>query len=163
MPAGLDSCMWNMGEKRNGAGMNNKSGPKTPVHPGCAVLRRAVRLNIVSFPSRIPALLKDPAGDIPWRVVVLFFVRGWRSADIAARFNVPKHRIWQILNGWSVRAWALGYLGVIDPEAFAACCRFDVELATVRAPDRFPEVLRTRKGSVKRGLKAREEVSHAAA
>ena len=145
----------------NGTDMNNEVRSKTPVHPGCAVLRRALRLNIVSFPSRIPALLKDPGGEVAWRVVTLFFVRGWRSADIAARFNVPKHRIWQILNGWSVRAWALGYVGVIDPVAFAACCRAGAELGTV--PDRLPTALRSRAGNVQHGLAAKEEVSHAAA
>jgi hypothetical protein len=35
------------------------------------------------------------------------------------------------LNGWSVRALALGYIQVIDPEAFAACCHLNVECSTV--------------------------------
>src|SRR5271157_990931 len=95
---------------------------KTPVYPGCAVLRRAVRQNIVSFPSQISAFLSRPTADMQCRVVLLFFVRGWSSVDIATRFNVPKHTIWGILNDWSVRALALGYIQVIDPEAFDACC-----------------------------------------
>jgi hypothetical protein len=101
---------------------------KTPVHPGCAVLRRAVRENIVSFPSQIAPFLRNPPADMQCRVVVLFFVHGWSSVDIAARFNVPKHLIWGVLNDWSVRALALGYIQVIDPEAFDTCCRVD-ELA----------------------------------
>ena len=106
---------------------------KTPVYPGSAVLRRAVRQNIVSFPSQIPAFLRRPGADMQCRVVLLFFVRGWSSVDIAARFNVPKHAIWGILNEWSVRALALGYIQVIDPEAFAICCRMDDEEAQVYA------------------------------
>jgi hypothetical protein len=98
---------------------------KTPVHPGCAVLRRAVRENIVSFPSQIVAFLRNPPADMQCRVVLLFFVHGWSSVDIAGRFNVPKHLIWGILNDWSVRALALGYIQVIDPEAFDTCCRVD--------------------------------------
>jgi hypothetical protein len=101
---------------------------KTPVHPGCAVLRRAVHGNIVSFPSQIVAFLKSPPADMQCRIVLLFFVRGWSSVDIAARLNLPKHLIWGILNDWSVRALALGYIQVIDPEAFDTCCRVD-ELA----------------------------------
>jgi hypothetical protein len=96
---------------------------KTPVHPGCAVLRRAVRGNLVSFPSQIVAFLKSPPADMQCRVVLLFFVHGWSSIDIAARFDVPKHLVWGILNDWSVRALALGCIQVIDPEAFDICCR----------------------------------------
>jgi hypothetical protein len=67
-----------------------------------------------------------------WRVVLLYFVRGWSSVKIAGRFNVPKHRIRKTLNQWSVRALALGYVQVIDQEAFAACCRDDAEDAMSR-------------------------------
>jgi hypothetical protein len=58
---------------------------------------------------------------------LLFFVRGWSSARIAARFHVPKHRILKSLNEWSFRALALGYVQIIDPEAFEECCEVDVE------------------------------------
>ncbi|MGA2723798.1 MAG: hypothetical protein ABSG79_15480 [Bryobacteraceae bacterium] len=110
---------------------------KTPVHPGCAVLRRAVRGNIVSFPSQVVAFLRHPPADMQRRVVLLFFVHGWSAVTIAARFNVPKHVIWGILNEWSVRALALGYIQVIDPEAYATCCRVDDEYETNREADRF--------------------------
>ena len=96
---------------------------ETPLHPGSAVLRRAIRRNIVSFPAQVPVFLKQTPAEIQWRAVVLFFVRGWSSPNIAARFHVPTHRIWQILEDWSVRAFALGYVQVLDPEAFEACCR----------------------------------------
>jgi len=100
---------------------------KTPVHPGSAALRRALRENLVSFPSQIPILLKRPEADMQWRMVMLFFVRGWSSVGIAERFGVPKHRIKNSLNEWSVRALALGYVQVVDPEAFAACCHVEEE------------------------------------
>lgn len=124
---------------------------KAPIYPGSAVLRRAVRRNIVSFPSQIQAFLRRPAADMQCRVILLFFVRGWTSIQIAMRFNVPKHVIRGILNDWSVRALALGYIQVIDPEEFAICCRMDDEYGTNRETDRFVSA------------PAREEVLHAVA
>ena len=124
---------------------------KAPIYPGSAVLRRAVRGNIVSFPSQIQAFLRRPAADMQCRVVLLFFVRGWTSIQIAARFGVPKHVIRGILNEWSVRALALGYIQVIDPEEFAICCRMDEEYGTNRETERFVSP------------PAREEVLHAVA
>jgi hypothetical protein len=114
-----------------------EAGCKAPIYPGSAVLRRAVRRNIVSFPSQIQAFLRRPAGDMQCRVVLLFFVRGWTSIQIAARFGVPKHVIRGTLNEWSVRALALGHIQVIDPEEFATCCRMDEEYGTKRATERF--------------------------
>ena len=124
---------------------------KAPIYPGSAVLRRAVRRNIVSFPSQIQAFLRRPAADMQCRVVLLFFVRGWTSIQIAARLGVPKHVIRGILNEWSVRALALGYIQVIDAEEFAICCRMDDEYGTNRETERFVSA------------PAREEVLHAVA
>jgi hypothetical protein len=70
-------------------------------------------------------LLKDPQADLQWRAVLLYFVRGWTSAAIAARFHVPAHRIWHTLNQWAIRAIALGYIQVIDMELLAACSKPD--------------------------------------
>lgn len=117
-------------ETRNAAAIDSEAGLKTPVYPGSAALRRALRGNIVCFPTRIPVLLKQPAADMQWRMVLLFFVRGWSAARIAARFQVPKHRILRSLNEWSSRALSLGYVQIIDPEAFEACCQVDVEYGT---------------------------------
>ena len=114
---------------------------KAPIYPGSAVLRRAVRRNIVSFPSQIQAFLRRPAADMQCRVVLLFFVRGWTSIQIAARFGVPKHVIRGILNEWSVRALALGCIQVIDPEEFATCCRLDGEYGTNRETGRLDDAL----------------------
>jgi hypothetical protein len=105
---------------------------KTPIHPGNGILRRAIRGNIVSFPSQIPSFPKGSQADMQWRMVLLFFVRGWSVAKIATRFQVPNHRVWTLLNGWSVRAMAQGHVQVIDPQAFAVCCRDDVECGTGR-------------------------------
>jgi hypothetical protein len=103
---------------------------KTTVHPGGSVLRRAIRMNIVSFPAQVPVLLKQPPADVQWRMVLLYFVRGWSQPALAARFGIPIHRVSRSINEWSIRALALGYVQVIDPKAFAACCGADVEYGT---------------------------------
>src|ERR1700674_596364 len=101
-----------------------------------------MRRNIVSFPSQIPTFLKQPPADMQSRMVLLYIVRGWSSAKIAARFNVPAHWILKSLNAWSVRALALGYVQVVDPQAFTACCHAEVEYGTNRDTEeiRFAEV-----------------------
>jgi hypothetical protein len=116
-----------MDEKRNSPEIHGAERLKTPIHPGSGILRRAIRMNIVSFPSQIPSFPKGSQADMQWRMVLLFFVRGWSVAKIAERFQVPRHRVWKLLNEWSVRAMAQGHVQVIDPEAFAVCCRDDVE------------------------------------
>jgi hypothetical protein len=121
--AGLDFSMHSMDEKRNNPEIQGAARMKTPIHPGSGILRRAIRGNIVSFPSQIPSFPKGSQAEMQWRMVLLFFVRGWSVAKIAERFLVPSHRVWKLLNEWSLRALALGYVQVIDPEAFVACCR----------------------------------------
>ena len=123
MLPGLDFCMHCMTEVGNKGNIKRGLHQETPLHPGSIVLRRAIRRNIVSFPSQIPVFLKQSDAGAQWRAVLLFFVRGWSSPRIAERFRVPTHRVWQIIEDWSVRAWELGYVRVLDPEAFAACCR----------------------------------------
>ena len=127
MPAGLHFSMHFVDGKRYASENPSEERQSTPLHPGCGILRRAIRGNIVSFPSQIPILLKQPAADMQWRMVLLFFVRGWSAANIAERFHVPSHRVWKLLNAWSVRAMALGHVQVIDSEAFEACCGGDIE------------------------------------
>src|ERR1022692_4552961 len=125
--AGLDFIMHSMDEKCNSPEIHGAERMKTPIHPGSGILRRAIRGNMVSFPSQIPSCPKGSQAEMQWRMVVLFFVRGWSAAKIAARFHVPRHRVWTLLNEWSVRAMAQGHIQVIDPEAFEACCRGEVE------------------------------------
>jgi hypothetical protein len=132
MLSDLDFRMDFMNQKRNGAEIHSGERPPVLLHPGSVALRQAVRRNAVSFPSQIPILLKQPRADMQWRLVLLFFLRGWSSTKIAARFKVPKHIIRESLTSWSMRALALGYIQVIDPEAFAACCHSGVERGTDR-------------------------------
>lgn len=133
MSAGLDFSMHScIAEGQSVSNIHSDTHPKTPLHPGSVVLRRAIRRNIVSFPSQVPVILRQRDAGLQWRAVLLFFVRGWSSPRIAARFHVPTHKIWQILEDWSVRAWALGCIQVIDQEAFAACCRVCVESGVKR-------------------------------
>ena len=122
--AGLDFCMHS--QEGAGSARENIAGPrvKMTVLPGSSMLRQALRRNIVSFPAQIPVLLKQPSADPQWRMVLLYFVRGWSQTAIAARFDVPVHRISRTLNEWSIRALAYGYVQVIDSEE---CCRLGIE------------------------------------
>jgi hypothetical protein len=129
-------------EKRNDAESYSEARLQAPINPGTKLLRRAIRKNIVSFPSQIPAFTRHPPDGMQWRMVLLFFVRGWSLTDIAARFKVPTHRVCQLVNNWSVRALALGYVEIIDPEAFAECCRVDVD----HGPDHGQAVIQQAKG-----------------
>jgi hypothetical protein len=90
------------------------------LHPGNAVLRRAIQENLVSFPSQIPAFSRQARPEMQWKAVLLYFVRGWPLCDIAARFGVGSHRISKVVDEWATRAIALGYIQVIDPERFEA-------------------------------------------
>jgi hypothetical protein len=81
-------------------------------------LRSAIRRNLVSFPSEIPVFQKLTRCDIQWRIVQLYFVRGWRLDDIASRFQLCRERARQILNSWRIQAIHSGYIQPIDPERF---------------------------------------------
>jgi hypothetical protein len=81
-------------------------------------LRSAIRRNLVSFPSEIPVFPKQTRCDIQWRIVQLYFVRGWRLEEIAPRFELCRERVRQILNSWRVQAIHSGYIQPIDPERF---------------------------------------------
>jgi len=105
------------------------------VHPGNAVLRRAVQENVVSFPSQVPVLSRQSRPDVQCRAVVLYFVHGWTMSEIGAHYGFPDSRIAQILNEWAVRAFALGFIQVIDPERFAALAERPSE-TLVRMPVR---------------------------
>jgi len=144
------------------------------VLPGISLLRRAVRMNIVSFPAQVPVLLKQPPADMQWRIVVLYFVRGWSQRAIAARFGVPVHRIARALSEWSARAVAFRYVQVIDHEE---CRRLGFECETsspaeeLRAGVARPvsEIARAKfpsNGTRAEGaslVREKERVSHAAA
>lgn len=136
-----------------------------PFYPGCGALRRAVRANVVSFPSRVRPLLKSPSNDMQWRVVLLYFVRGWSSVEIGVRFDVPKHRIRQILKDWSVRAFSLGCMEIIDPVAFQACCLTNAERGAMIEKGLFLGAQRRTSVAVRRSpvVAGEEGVSYAVA
>jgi hypothetical protein len=99
------------------------------VHPGNAILRRAIRENIVSFPSQIPALSRQALPDMQCRAVMLYFVRGWTMAEVGERYGLAVFRVHQIINEWAVRAFALGYIQVIDDARFSQLAGNAVEEA----------------------------------
>jgi hypothetical protein len=80
-------------------------------------LRRAIHRNRVTFPEAVPVFLNQPRVDIQWRVVELYFVRGWSCGQLAGRYGVTASRIRQLLHRWVDRAATLGYLQAIPPES----------------------------------------------
>src|SRR4051794_13430658 len=80
-------------------------------------LRRAIRAHLVTFPSQVPVFSRVHRPDIQWRVVLLYFVRGWSSSRIGERYKIGRIRTVQILRQWAERAIQLGYVATIPPEA----------------------------------------------
>jgi hypothetical protein len=73
-------------------------------------IRDAIRSHAISFPSQVPIFKHLHRADIQWRIVVLYFVRGWPSRRIAARYGITRERVVQILRQWTARAISRGYL-----------------------------------------------------
>jgi len=80
------------------------------------VLRETVRENLVSFPSQVPVFEKQSRPDLQQKIVVLYFIRGWKMDDIARRCGFGRQRVGQILTAWRIRAVKEGYLQAIEPE-----------------------------------------------
>src|SRR5262249_53456479 len=80
-------------------------------------LRRAIHCNRVTFPEAVPVFTNQPRVDIQWRIVELYFVRGWSCGQLAGRYGVTASRIRQLLHRWVARATTLGYLQTIPPES----------------------------------------------
>jgi hypothetical protein len=74
-----------------------------------SALRSAIQTNTVSFPAQIPCFNQSRA-DIQWRLVQLYFVRGWSCLQLALRYKLTRQRIEQLLAGWVNSAFTLGYL-----------------------------------------------------
>jgi hypothetical protein len=104
------------------------------LHPGNAVLRRAIQANLVSFPSQIPVFSRQARPEMQWKAVSLYFVLGWSLCDIAARFGVGSHRISKVVDEWATRAIALGYIQIIDPEGFETWNGTEAKIEAVPAP-----------------------------
>ena len=79
-------------------------------------LRDGIRANRINFPSPVPIFACQHRVDIQWRVVDLYFLRGWSCTQIGERYNVTSNRIQQLLRRWVNRAKALGFLCEIPAE-----------------------------------------------
>lgn len=80
-----------------------------------ADLREAIRVNRVSFPAQVPTFTKHCRPDLQSRVVQLYFVLGWNSGNIGARYNLSPSRVRQILDSWKRRAVKAGLIQHIPP------------------------------------------------
>jgi hypothetical protein len=79
-------------------------------------LQRAIWKNQVSFPAQVPVFEKQTRPDVQWRLVQLYFIRGWSFVDLARRYEVTPQRVMQIVTIWRMRAVALGYIQEIPAE-----------------------------------------------
>jgi hypothetical protein len=73
-------------------------------------LRNGIRNDEISFPSQVPVFNNLSRPDIQWRLVQLYFVRGWSCLDLGHRYGVSMERVRQMLSQWVRRAVLLGYL-----------------------------------------------------
>jgi hypothetical protein len=73
-------------------------------------LRLAIKANRVNFPVPVPTFPAQFRPEIQWRLVHLYFIRGWSSRKLAERYGVTSRRIQQSLQQWVTLAVARGYL-----------------------------------------------------
>jgi hypothetical protein len=85
---------------------------------GNADLRCAIQLNLVSFPSQIPGLMRGE--EAYGRLVQLYFILGWSPTGLCERYRLNKSTVWRLISDWKNRAVAAGYIQAIDQEALAA-------------------------------------------
>jgi len=78
-------------------------------------VRQALRENAISFPSPVPTFERHDRPDLQWRLVLLYFVRGWDPQQIAARHAMKEQRVRQILKSWTRRAIEKGLVQYIPP------------------------------------------------
>jgi hypothetical protein len=81
---------------------------------GNKVLRQAVQENLVSFPSQVPAFGKQFKPAFQQNIVLLYFVRGWTTDQIANRYGLGQEPVVQILTAWRIRALKEGYIQPIE-------------------------------------------------
>ena len=79
-------------------------------------VRDAIRGQRISFPSQVPPFRHLPRADILWRIVLLYFIRGWPTQKIASRYGITKERVMQLLRQWTSQAVILGYVDRIPSE-----------------------------------------------
>jgi len=87
---------------------------------GNTLLRTAITRNLVTFPAQIQPFMKRTAGDLPERVVQLYFVRGWSVRNICERYGMSKAMVHKLLAEWRIRAVESGYIQEIEPNCLAA-------------------------------------------
>ena|SRR5208283_3305695 len=85
-----------------------------------ARLRQAIWNREISFPAQVPSFPRQHSAEIQWRVVTLYFVRGWTCEQLADRYRVTASRVRQLLRLWVECARALGYLQDIPAESSIA-------------------------------------------
>lgn len=78
-------------------------------------VRKAIQNGQISFPSQLPVLANQTRGDIQWRLVGLYFVRGWSCPALGRRYGLSRERIEQLIHEWINWARFLGYLQPIPP------------------------------------------------
>jgi hypothetical protein len=83
---------------------------------GNAVLRAAVRRNLVSFPSQVPVFAKPPGNHIQSKAVQLYFVRGWSLRQVCLRYGLRKKIVQNLLSEWRMRAISAGLIQEIQSE-----------------------------------------------
>jgi hypothetical protein len=80
-------------------------------------MRREIRSHCISFPSQVPVFPHLPRLDIQWRIVLLYFIRGWSTQTIAVRYRMSRRRVMQLLKQWISQAIVSGYVDRIPSEA----------------------------------------------
>jgi hypothetical protein len=78
-------------------------------------VRTAIRRHRLSFPSQVPVFLSVCRPEIQWRIVVLYFVRGWSRLTIGKRYGITTRRVGQLTRQWTQLAMELGYVDDIPP------------------------------------------------
>ena len=73
-------------------------------------LRDAIRANWVSFPSQVPIFPSCGQRALQHKIIQLYFVMGWSSANIADRYGLLKARVRDLLDAWKWQAANAGYL-----------------------------------------------------
>jgi len=87
---------------------------------GNTLLRTAITRNLVTFPAQIQSFMKRTSGDLPERIVQLYFVRGWSVRDICDRYGMSKAMVHKMLAEWRIRAVESGYIQEIEPNCLSA-------------------------------------------
>jgi hypothetical protein len=101
-------------KNRSHAGLGWASGANE--HRRLPLLREAIRNREVTFPAQVPSFPQQYGAEAQWRLVTLYFVRGWTSEQLAGRYRVTTSRVRQLLRHWVDCATRLGYVQEIPAE-----------------------------------------------